>query len=470
MDNSKLINLLKKFSTKELREFHDYVSSPYFNKNQELVLFYSHLKSLAPTFLLKKIKREVLYTAIFKGQMYNEKHLHYLMSFLLKLAEQFIGLQKYEQQSNLANYHILSACIDRDLQKNYSNIYNKSVNQLEKNPLRDTDYYYQKYLIASVANAHFKKQKIRKFDIELQKTADHFDSFYLSNKLRLTCEMLDRQKFLSANYTQNMTHEIDQFLLTNSYDHIPPIAIYHCIFNMLTKADSAIYFIQLKELLQKHFKSFEPEEMVEMYLYAINFCIRQVRAKEDKYQEEALELYLKCIEERLLYTNGYLSHWTYKNVITLGLRLQRFKWTEHFILKYNEDLEPSYQESSLHLNLAELNYHKKQLPKAQEHLIKVEFYDIFYTLHAKVLLIKIYFELHEEEALYSLLASFKIFLKRNKLISNTIRVTYLNFINLLQLLMKEKTKDHSTLQEKIMNTELLTDRQWLLDIYQEVHH
>ena len=45
MHNSKLIELLKSFSASELREFKDFVASPFFNKNEELSLFYAYLKT-----------------------------------------------------------------------------------------------------------------------------------------------------------------------------------------------------------------------------------------------------------------------------------------------------------------------------------------------------------------------------------------------------------------------------------------
>ena len=96
MEKSKLIQVLKTFSTSELREFKDFVASPFFNKNQELILFYGYIKKNAPSFSLKKIKKEVVYQTVFPNQNYDEKHLKYLMSFLLKLAEEFIGLKKYQ--------------------------------------------------------------------------------------------------------------------------------------------------------------------------------------------------------------------------------------------------------------------------------------------------------------------------------------------------------------------------------------
>ncbi len=193
-----------------------------------------------------------------------------------------------------------------------------------------------------------------------------------------------------------------------------------------------------------------------------------MRENEEQYVEEALNIYLKTIKSGLLIEKGFLSPWTYKNVIKLGLRLQRYDWTETFILKYNPNISEAFRSNSLHLNLADLYYYKKDYDRALSNLTKVEFSDIFYTLQAKVMLLKIYYETKEEEALHSLIASFRIFLKRNKLISNNVRETYQNFTTLLQRLLKENKESFTEVKELIHNTELLTDRQWLLGVYEEL--
>ena len=465
MHNSKLIAILKTFSSKELREFKDFVSSPFYNKNEELVHFYIYLKKSAPEFSFKKVERENAYASIFPGKKYDEKHLNYLMSFLLKLTEKYIGLKKYENKGILADYHILEACVERDLQKHYQNLYQKSKSKLAKSHLRDANYYYQNYLLADVADKHFQNQKIRRFDKNLQHATNYFDLFYLSNKLKFNCEMLDREKVLSVDYQHNMIDEVMDYLKNNDHDQYPSIAIYYQIFLSLTEKEGDVHFEKLKHLLLNHFHEIGNEEMKHMHLAALNFCIRKVRQKENKYVEEAFNLFLKGIENRLLYENNHLSPWTFKNVVKLGLRLKRFDWTEQFILEYQNHLDEEFRQNALHYNLADLYYYKKDLNKALTYLQKVEYSDVFYALHSKVMLLKIYYELDEEEALFNLLASFRIYLKRNKLISNSVRETYQNFISILTQIVKSDPKQIQTIKEKIVNTELLTDRAWLNKIF-----
>ncbi len=464
MYNSKLIELLSTFSTSELREFKDFVSSPFFNKNEELVLFYLYLKKIAPDFPVKKVRREAVYAALFKGKKYDEKHLNYLMSFLLKLAEQYIGFSKYRTQGILPEYHILSSCLDRQLNKHYQNIFQKARKKLDANPLRGTEHYYQNYLLYQVEDQQFGLQKVRRYDANIQRAANQLDLFYLNQKLKYACEMLDREKTLSVNYQQSMLKEIALYLESLDMESSPAIAIYYHIYLTLTEENGDPYFERLKALLNKYTYRFSQFEVKEMYLLALNFCIRKVREKDDRYVLEAFTLFKNGIENKSLYENNLLSPWTFKNTIKLGLRLKQFDWTENFIKNYKDDLDEETRDNALNYNLADLYYYKKDFEKAQNLLQRVEFSDVFYALSSKVMLLKIYFEKKEDEALYNLLNSFKVYLRRNKLISNNVKKTYMNFISLLSQISKNQPLQKEAIQQKIINTELLTDRKWLLEI------
>ena len=88
------------------------------------------------------------------------------------------------------------------------------------------------------------------------------------------------------------------------------------------------------------------------------------------------------------------------------------------------------------------------------HLREVEFSDIFFALDAKMMLLKIYFDNGDEEPLNSLITSFKAFLKRNRLISDVMRKTYLNFISFLILLLKNGDEALEELRIQIKNSDL----------------
>ena len=330
--------------------------------------------------------------------------------------------------------------------------------------MRDADYYHNQYLVAKIANRHFATKNIRKFNDKLQKAADYFDVYYLSQKLKYSCEMMSMQRFLSADYSQNLIDEIGRFLQHSPYLEVPAIALYHQVFLTLTDEDNEAHFEKLMFLIQQNIHKFPESEMQSFFAHALNYCIRKMRQKNEKYVAKALDIYMQGVDNQLLLHNGVLSPWDYKNIVKLGLRLQKFEWTEQFIKGYTDVLATEYRLNAFNYGMADLLFHKQDMRGALIHLREVEFSDIFFTLDAKVMLIKIYYDKQVEEALISLLASFKIFLKRSKLISNEVRQTYGNFITLVHQLWKTQPQQMPSIIERINETSLLTDRNWLLSI------
>jgi len=462
LENSKLINLLRTFSRVELRELHDFVRSPFFNKKKQVTELYNYLKKIAPHFPPAKIEREHVYKKIYGNEKYNDTLLNHVMSDLFQLVEQYIGWAKYQKEKVLVNTHILDEYVERDLEKHYQYLYRKTAQLVEEETLRNTDFYYQNFLLANLAEKHFDKKKLRKFDNHLQIVADNFDVYYLAKKLKHSCEMLDRQRVVAADYEMKFVEEVSDFLKKNNYDNIPPIAIYRRILITLKDDQADEQYQELKILIERHINHFPKFEMKQIYLAILNFCIRKIRNGNRIYADEALELYLKGIENRVLFEGEHLSPWTYKNVVVLGIGLKKYEWTEKFIYNYNNKLPAHFREDALHYNLADLYYRNKVYDKAIEHLRNVEFTDVYYSLDTRLMLAKIYYETNETEALLSLISSFRIFIKRNKLIAQNVKESYTNFLKIIHLLVKKEGKESiEKIKETIEKTQLLMDKRWL---------
>ena len=468
MKNSKLILLLKSFNRVEWRRFGDFLASPFFNKRTELYPFYEYLKQLAPEFPLDKLKKEVLFQKFYPNQTFDNRALVHLNNYLLKQAEHFLATLRLEQEEYTINSFILEELMERKLEKHYKHYVNKSKETLANNQAENANHYLQTYQLADIEKRHFLAQKLRKYDPNLQATLDNLDQFYFLNKLKASCEMLEWKNIIAADFQFNFTDEMVNYLKEHRTNLSPIINIYLSAYHLLTKENAEAEFLALKALLATHQAIIPPVDKSYLYLFAINFCGLQIRQnnKIQYYAAQCLELYLEGVEQKFLYVNGYLSPWTFKNIVTLGFNLKKFEWTEAFIQTYYTQLEKGFQEDARHYNLADFNYRQQAYQEAQFHLMQVQYSDIFYNLGSKTMLIKIYYETAEEEALLSMIASFTIYLKRNKKMANNIRQTYLNFTSLLYQLLKVKPSKIGALQEKIKTTELLTDRNWLLKISQ----
>lgn len=454
------------FSTEEWRRFYEFVASPYFNKKQELVLFCKYLKPLAPKFPPKKLVKTKIYSAIFPNKKYDEKHLSYMMNYLLELAEKFIGWNSIEKEENVLNLNTLSGFANRKLAKHYQQKYRKTLKKIGEEPTNSNHFYLNQFMLSDIAAHEFESRMVRNFNKHFQEVSLYLDYFYFLNKLKYSCGMIDRQQVLSDNYEIKFIEELKSYL--KKQENIPAdIDIYLQVLLMLTEENSSLYFEKLNILFKSHFNTLPKSNRKEIYFYLINFCLRKIRKGNKDYVAKALEIYENGINDESLLENGFLSPWTFTNVVKLALRLQKYTWIKFFIDENESKMHVNFRENALSYNLSELYYYTRDFDKALGYLNEVKFSDLNYHLGSRVILIKIYFETDEENALISLIASFTIFLKRNKNISNNLRQTYLNFCDLLNQILRRKGESKKELKNKITTTTLLTDRQWLLKILED---
>jgi len=470
MRNSKLILLLKTFDATDWRRFGEFLASSYFNKKKELILFHTYLKKIAPDFPEKKLHRAILLKTIYPNQEVEERRLDDAIYYLLKHAENFLKLSKLEQQEHTGNLLLLEELMNRKLEKNYR-IYRKKAQQiLENKKQKDGQHYLFQYQLSAIDYQYFIAQKIRQTDASLQKSLNHLDEFYFFNKLKSSCEILVNKEVVPEDYNLSFTEEVAAYLSKRMEVISPVTKIYLIAYRLLSEEHAEQHFQQLTELLLLYDQDISANEKNNTYLFAINFCVLQMKKNNNVsyYVNQCLQLYMKGIEQRFLYQNNYLSPWTFKNVVKLGFNLKRYEWTEDFIKTYHSHLETAFQDDAYNYNLADLHYRKQNYNEALSHLMQVQFSDIFYNLGAKTMLIKIYYETNEEEALLSMIASFTIFLKRNQKIAPNYRQTYLNFVSLAHKILRAKPRNIIMLKDIITTTEPLTDRRWLLKMYDNI--
>jgi hypothetical protein len=462
MENSKLLDLIKVFSKQEQKRFRLFLQSPYFNKNEELVRFYDTI--LDHLDVPAQLERERFSGLFFQTIAYDEKQLNYLMSQLLKLGEQFLGSEWVAANDFQRNFFTLKALSERGLEKHYHFLHEKALVTLQEEPLRDANHFFKGYLLEDLEREHFDQRGLRWLHESAQRAIDQLDFFYFSEKLKYTCAMLNSQQVVATSYNFHFVEEVRRFVENNPMpEDAPGIKIYNLIFRLLTKEQADEEFQELKKMLLQYERHFSLEEMTLLYQYALNYCIRQLRRVNTPYVAEALDLYKKGVDSGILLTAGKLSPWHFKNIIKLALREKQFTWTEQFILEKNALLDNEFKADALHYNLAELYFYTNKYEKALTHLNKVEFQDVHYNLGGKKILAKIYYETDENDALESLLNAFRLFVKRNKVISEDVRKTYHNFIGLLTELLRLRPEQYPKFREKIENTALLTEKNWLLE-------
>lgn len=474
MSKNKLIESLKILSVYELRQFKDYVFSPFFNKNERIQSLLELILVDAPLFESKNIGQAILIKEL---SLESTQQFYTLNSKLLELLYDFLTYLQLQETPIRTKVHSIRALRHQGEPKSLATVIRQHQILQSHYPYKDAKIHFEKHLFYHQLDQLFLENPRRAYDENLQLKSDHLDIYYLMTKLKIACDMASRNIVIQANYTCGLLAEIEQIIQQQPIflNQHAGIDIYYQILKMLKKGLAQDYQA-LKTLLEQHIMDFPKEEMLQMYDYAQNYCIRQINTGNSIYYKEFMNLYKTQLQHNILFRNNYLEEWDYKNISTAGIRIQDYAWTERFIHQMKHRLKPQLQENAFAYNLAALYYATQRYKEALQLLQTIEFTDTSYHLGAKIIQLKSYYELDEFDAFLSLIQSFRIYVQRNKQLSEYRRKANLNMLKLAKKIAKlqeqksfisanKKQQDSLKIEELFKNLSPLANADWLQRIW-----
>ncbi|MCB9283200.1 MAG: hypothetical protein H6563_03930 [Lewinellaceae bacterium] len=466
MRQSKLLDLLRTLSTRQISRLEEYLASPFFNKNEDLLAFFRFLKNYAPDFAHADLEKSHLLKKGMAGKRTDAKRLAYWMSDLLKLTENFLTAEVLLDDDQLTNRTLLEIYYDRGLYKHYKAVLEKAERQLAEYPYRNTEFYHLQFQLKQLQYAH-SDQSQRTFNPDLQEAANTLDVYYLVEKLRLACAMVNLVQLLNVDYDLSWTEEVLNALEKSPDLQTPAIRVYLAMYQMLKHPEAPANYSKAKEALWAHSGQFDKTELAILSGALFNFCSRRINRYNDPFfWKEYLEVGKFLLQKELILDDGRLSPWLYKNLVTAGLQLEDLEWTADFIQSYKDRLPESYQEPLYEYNLAHYYYHLQRYDEAQHTLLQVEFRDVFLALSTRSLLVKIFYETDQIELLFSHLEAFRVYMLRNKLLpaSNRKQVQqFIDFTRKLARIDKPEAEKLPELEAKLPDASEVLHREWLLE-------
>jgi DNA-directed RNA polymerase specialized sigma subunit len=101
------------FTERELKSFGLFVSSPYFNRLNNVYRLYTAIKKYHPEFSSRTFTKENIFGKIFPGQKYDDIKMRALFSYLFTLAEKFLCIEHYSSNSINTKIDTLDAEIEK---------------------------------------------------------------------------------------------------------------------------------------------------------------------------------------------------------------------------------------------------------------------------------------------------------------------------------------------------------------------
>jgi len=465
MQKSVLSEIVRSLSKKEIRDLQKWLQSSAHNQRQDVVRLFDYLtKTLTNSD--ESAEKEVAWQVVFPAQPYDDAYMRQVMYFLLKAIEEYLLFVDYT--SDRVQYQIGLTRIyrRRKLEKAYAQAHRLGVQNLEGQPLRNNYYLLNKFFLEQ-EESEWKMTNAQNAPVNLQETGDALEKWFAVEKLQICNEMLaHRNIYSTASYDMGLLEDTLSYFKRKNFLAEPAIGIHYYAYMSITDPVEEQFFEQFENLiLNSSERSFNDTEVRTFYMTALNYCTGKVNQGILDYCYRALVFYRSGMEKGILLENNTINRYIFGNAVAFAVKVGEFDWAEKFVYDFQHLLEEKYCISTVNFNLSRIYFEKGDYDKAQELLTRFEYDYMYLNIIAKTMLLKIYYEKEETDALESLLESMRIYLQRKEALDPTRKVAYKNLISLMKKLVNRNPYSKSQ-SDKIRNlietTQPLAEKEWLL--------
>jgi|APTNR8051073442_1049403.scaffolds.fasta_scaffold07025_1 hypothetical protein len=463
MEKSRLVSVFRQLDRRDIRLFGKFVRSPYFNQQETLTQLWDYLAEHVEAGK-DRLEKAVVFGSLFPGKPYNDQAIRLMMSELHQLIGQYISCQQLFSDPLKLHYLQATGWQNRQNVVQFERSLVLAEKIAEGVEQESADLHWDAYRIG-LEKYMFTARSAPAGAFDFSALVHHIDAAYLAARLRLACLAFTHKTVYGLESQFHFLDELLGYVKQSELLRSPLVGVYYYCYLSLRNSEQAEHFQAFKTILIGHGKSFSTAELRDLYLFAINYCIRKVNENQLNFFFQVMDLYKEGLQTGSLLENGQLSRFTYHNIVAAALQTGEYAWAEHFIHDYKNLLDKPYRESSYSFNLARLAYRRKQYDIALPLLQKANYRDLLLNLAAKTLLLKIYYELAEYDLLHAHLTAMKTFIRRKRVIGYH-HDNYLKIVRFTVKLLTINRYDRAAcaaLRQEIEQDTTLTEREWFLE-------
>ena len=477
MFKSQLVQTVLKFDEDEIIDLGLFLRSPYYSRTSSakdyVNLFGFITNGLITADPATALGKDNAYKALFPDKEIVKGKIDKLMSGLLKLVQEFVTISYNDVAKNYTNRQLALAQFYRkhQMESRFESVIAELHEEQKKRQYKNADFFYSEYLISNEAFQYEDARYVKKGELSLPEVAKHLDLFYLTRKLELVLAWGYAKKFVNAAEYDSISivqDTIPAFLKRETYN-LPIISIFTLAIEVANDAtandDNYQRFV---EILEQHHDELPTRLMKDFQAYLRSYCVSQYNKGRETYLLIGFELFKKHLERGYYFLNDddKLSISQFQSLVAAGVKTSNFEWTKWFLATYKTSIEGfGDEEIYYNYNLANYHFYKNEFDTALG-LLAVNYPDMYYTLAARRMEIKIFYET-DSEVLEAKIEAFKVYIFRlsQKTISYLASEMNNAFIDILRQIVHPSTLENTNRIEKIItrlnDKKIISERDWL---------
>lgn len=470
MQNSKLVTLLKTLSQAEMKEFRDYVHSPFFNKNKNVTGLFDYLRNHYPRFEGNELSDESIDSALFPGEDHDYFRIRNITSDLFALAKNFLAQLYYRDESVFYPTFLLEKLREKKLYGIIDQSLKSFKKELKAAKTLDEFFLLKQSELSQQEHFHqILKDPLGSFEY-FQKDFDNFLEYALLRLLKFYSIMIHDKVQNNLEFDMKMFSQVLEFIKEPSNLRNPTLIIYSRIV-FLVLEHSEKYFFELKELREHFSENLTREDRYMLDLYMGSFCadVYNTTANPDFQREHFL--LSKAQFDRDEMTIGSMLYPDFMIHVKIATRVREFEWAEKFMEKYADQLPDDEKDSCINFCRAYMSYYKGEYEMALNLLSKSNFSKNLLKTQVRILMLQSYYELGYFDVIPSMIETFRKFLDRDKSIPGMYKDSFMRYLklfgDLIRVRFSEKGKGRnleiSTLRKNVekLQSNLFGIKIWL---------
>lgn len=423
MESNKAIDLLKSLDETELKEFADFIRSPFFNKSEVLVRLFEILEKSAPEYSGQALKKENLHKKLYPKKSFNEQSLKNRMAELSALLKEYYTMKSFKEDEmarkksfikelrkkrrfSLAEKQISEAIKFLNERGNFEEVYFKDMLEIL-------------YESAKISTA--KDEKLHKQKISYERN-EHNLNYFLLNLLIINHDILSNEIEQKIRPDFNPTvHFLEMLNLEKylgvleerRYKHHPLMAIYYYSNILMEKPENEEIYWKLKALIFKYYAKFDLSQIYNFWTILSNCLFLLYQKNGMEFAKESHEINKFFIEKKLFPIDRAFSSEAYQNSITNAVMIKEFEWAEEFAEEFKSNIAPEAVNNKYNYCKAMICFARKKYEDSITHLSLIKPDDWFFKVYVRMYYLRNYYELGMPEQIFSLIDSFRHFMANN---------------------------------------------------------
>jgi tetratricopeptide (TPR) repeat protein len=467
MKNPQCLELYLTLNSKQRQGFKKYLASPLFNKNQKLSLCLEKIDEFRSSDIT--VLKQELFRFLHPGESFTDVKLRLLFSELMKHLKNFIFIDEKQDdqlEKELSFIRFLRKGKLINLFENEASSFRK---QLTGNKRWNPDVYeYRFRLDMELLSYESFKNRFSYFDFK--ESSEILEISSMLKRLRVYLEQLAHESIGATSLEYPMIQAWVDHAESKDWSRHPEMQIYLLALKMYQFPEQDHFFIEYLNMIRQFENDFDFERGRQIYLTALNYCIRKINQNDTSYFHQTLSLFQHCVRHGWILDYGVMSSLTYKNIIALCIRMNDLDLAIRLLEEYKNLVNPKDRNTIYHFNLAKIYKEQGEYSKALYLLNTSVFKDPLIELNARVEMIKIYYEIHEVELMYNQIHATKNLIKRSKKLGYH-REYYTNFLQTANRLFSTRQLNKSekeTWLNSIKSDNRLIDKNWLYTMVDKI--